>query len=186
MALEDERARGQKNGDGVYGARTSSMAVASRIRKDLVTRLTLVAGGNDALHQMLHSRAGTGETPQHVRDSLTGLIDLANRWRKDAVLALLADDADLSDHRLSAAYDALENLARADLASEEEATPDGVDSAAVNRIEGRVLREMHHAATAFRLAKDNGERAPVLVPERLARPRSARAPRRPDRARRSG
>jgi hypothetical protein len=162
VALDDERARGS---DGAArGAKTSAMAVATRMRNDLVARLTLVAGGNDALHQMLKSRAGKGETPQHVRDSLTGLIDLANRWRKDAMLALLADDADLSDHRLSAAYDALENLARADLASEDTETPAGQDSAAVNRIEGRVLRELFHAATAFKMAKENGQRAPVIVP----------------------
>lgn len=164
VALEDERSL-KADGpdlDVARGARASAMQVAVRHRANLLARLRLLAGGRDDLAVQISARSGGARTPQAVRDSLTGLIDLGTLWRRDAQLLLLADDADLSAARLSAAFDALENLSRADVASYDASSGAG-DSAAVNRIEGRVLRELRHAQAAFELARENGQAVPVLV-----------------------
>ncbi len=164
VAMEDERARqgSEADLDVARGARSSAMKVASRSRSDLLARLRLVAGGREDLAAEISARSGTAKTPQHVRDGLTGLIALGSQWRHDPALLLLADDADLSDARLSAAYDALENLSRTDEASFD-VSSGAADSASVNRVEGRLLRELRHAQAAFELARENGQPAPVLV-----------------------
>lgn len=164
VSLQDEVAKSKAGADGLRGAASSAMQVARRVLVDLVGRLELVAGGRAELLELVRARSTEHHgSPQHVRDALTALIDLASKWRRDAALLLLAEDADLSEARLNAAYNALENLARAEEASYEPA-PTDQDSAAVNRVEGRVLREMKLAAAAFAQSKANGERVPALTP----------------------
>jgi len=165
VSLQDEIAKSKAGSNGLHGATSSAMQVAQRVLTDLVGRLELVAGGRAELLELIRAR-GTSQrgSPQHVRDALTALIDLASKWRRDAALLLLAEDADLSEARLNAAYNALENLARAEEAAYEPPPTTDQDSAAVNRVEGRVLREMKLAASAFAQAKANGERVPALTP----------------------
>jgi hypothetical protein len=163
VALEDEIAA-TAGPDGLphRGARRSAVTYAKGVRRDLLDRLGLVAGGRDELRALVHSRDEGEGSLEDLRDSLAGLIELAGRWRRDPVLELLADDAELSVARLGGAYNALEALARADevLRAVDGATG---DSDSVNRIEGRVLRELHLAQTAFARARELGEAVPNLV-----------------------
>ena len=159
VALEDElEATG-----GHGGARASTLTWARGVKADLVARLTFLCGGRAELLAQVLRRAGGEASVHEVRDALTGLIELATRWRRDPLMELLADDADLTTARLGAAYNALEALARTDDVLRE-VVSDGGDSAGVNAIEGRILAELHVAHGAFRQARAAGAAAPALTP----------------------
>lgn len=145
------------------GARSSALVLAIRTRDDLEDRLTLVAGGRADLLAALSERRQVGKSLPTVRDTLAGLIDLAGRWRKDPVLELLAEDADLTAARLNAAYNALESLSRTDEVLRE-APAAGADAASVDLVEGRVLHELHLAQQAFARARQAGQTVPALAP----------------------
>lgn len=164
VALEDEIAATQGAASQPHGgARSSAVTYAKGIRRDLLDRLRLMAGGRDELLALVASRDEGEGTLEDLRDSLAGLIELAGRWRRDPVLELLADDAELSVARLGGAYNALEALARADEVLRVGAGAQEGDGESVNRIEGRVLRELHLAQTAFARAREAGEPVPALT-----------------------
>jgi hypothetical protein len=165
VELEDEisvTTSGDGEKDSQRGARASALAVAVRTRNDLSNRLKVIAGGREDLLAQIGERNSKGVTPGPVRDALAGLIDLAGKWRRDPVLELLADDADLTAARLTAAYNAQESLGRTDDVLRE-ATLGGGDAASVNKVEGRVLRELRLAQKAFSRAKESGANVPGLV-----------------------
>jgi hypothetical protein len=157
VALEDER-----SASGGGGARTSTLTWGRVVKADLAARLAFLAGGREDLVAQVQGRAGHEDSLHQVRDALTGLIDLATRWRRDPLFEVLADDADLTTARLSAAYNALEALARTDEVLRE-VVADGGDSAGVNAIEGRILAELNLAHRAFREARAAGASVPALV-----------------------
>jgi len=159
VALEDEL---QAVG-GHGGARASTLTWARGVKADLVTRLSFLSGGRAELREQVLRRAGSEASLHQVRDALTGLIELATRWRRDPLMELLADDADLTTARLGAAYNALEALARTDEVLRE-VVSDGSDSAGVNAIEGRILAELQVAHGAFRQARAAGAAVPALQP----------------------
>jgi hypothetical protein len=164
VALEDEvAATSAEAGLSNRGARQSAFTYARGVRADLLDRLSVIAGGREDLQALLKSRDEGDRTLETLRDSLAGLIDLSGRWRRDPTLELLSDDADLTTARLGGAYNALEALTRTDelLRGSTDATG---DAESVNRIEGRVLRELNLALQAFRRARQGGETVPALVP----------------------
>jgi hypothetical protein len=159
VALEDELGADEHGSHS--GARASTLTWAREVKAELVARLTFVAGGREALVAQVVERAGSDASTHQVRDALTGLIELASRWRREPLLEALADDADLSAARLSAAYNALEALARTDEVLRA-VVADGADSAGVNAVEGRILAELHLARTAFGQARAAGQVVPAL------------------------
>lgn len=148
VQLEDEIEKTSDAGQR-SGARRSATHLALKLKQDLLNRLYLIVGGRLDLRALITDRDEPGDSPQTIRDSLTGLIDLASRWRRDPVIEMLADDADLAEVRLNAAYNALENLTRADEDTADLTQFNGGDTPSVNRIEGRVLRELKLAQDAF-------------------------------------
>lgn len=161
VALEDELTASAE-GDAHRGARRSAVTYARGVRRELVDRLVLVAGGREELARAVADRDQGDGAVESLRDSLAGLVDLAGRWRREPALELLADDADLTTARLGGAFNALEALTRAD-AVLREAPDEAGDSRSVNRLEGRVLRELHLVAEAARRAKARGLAVPALV-----------------------
>ena len=68
----------------------------------------------------------------------------------------------LSEARLNSAYAALEALAGARSVSLNPSTTEG-DAPSVNRIEGRVLREMYLAQRLFNESREAGVNVPALI-----------------------
>jgi hypothetical protein len=168
IAATTEPAEGAPPHPGHPGARQSAFTYARGVRRELIDRLGLIAAGRDELQALVAARDEGDKSPDTLRDSLAGLIELASRWRRDPAMELLADDADLTTARLGGAYNALEALARADVVLGEGAGREG-DAGSVNRVEGRVLRELDLAQRAFARARAAGLPVPPLVPGPMLR-----------------
>ncbi len=164
VLLEDELARTtSKNGGEHLSARSAALSLANNARADLVRRLRAMAGGRQKIlgEVSQHQPDSLGSVPD-VQESLTALISLATRLRRDEMDEALADDVGLTESRLNAAYSALEALTGAGELSLNSAEYEG-DAPSVNRIEGRVLRELRLAQRLFAEAKEAGVRAPTLA-----------------------
>lgn len=165
VLLEDEIARTtQKNGGEHQSIRSAALSLASNARADLARRLRAMAGGRQSiLAEVSRHRPDNAKSVSDVQESLTALISLATRLRRDEVSEALADDVGLSESRLNAAYSALEALTGASELTLNAAAYEG-DAPSVNRIEGRVLRELRLAQRLFAEAKEVGVSVPALVP----------------------
>ena len=75
---------------------------------------------------------------------------------------MLANDVGLSEERLNNAYSSLEALAGASSVSLNAGAYEG-DAPSVNRIEGRVLREMRLAQRLFNESREAGVNVPALI-----------------------
>lgn len=164
VLLEDEIAK--TTDDGMHelrATRSAVLEVANNARKDLVRRLRAMAGGQQTLLKELSKVApGDDRLASDVQDSLTATIDLAQKLRRNDVMEALADDVGLSEARLNSAYAALEALTGAGDVSLNAAAYEG-DAPSVNRIEGRVLREMKLAQRLFNEAREASISLPALV-----------------------
>jgi hypothetical protein len=102
-------------------------------------------------------------TSAHALEStLTGLLQLAMRLRRNELGELLANDAGLTEEFLSSVSALTDSLREAN--ERTFTVMRGQDSAETNRIEGRVLREMGFAMKMLRRAKDDGESVTLPVP----------------------
>ena len=143
--------------------RTAALAVAVNARRDLARRIRAMAGGQQQIIRNLTAASPDNEiSATDVQDSLTATIDLAVKLRRTEAMEALADDVGLNEARLNSAYAALEALAGAREISLNAAAYEG-DAPSVNRIEGRVLREMRLAQRLFNEARENGVNVPALV-----------------------
>lgn len=148
---------------GLRSTRNAALAVAVNARRDLARRLRALAGGQQKLLQEVAKVAPDDErSANDVQDSLTATIDLAQKLRRNDVTEALADDVGLTEARLNSAYAALEALAGAREVALNAAAYEG-DAPSVNRIEGRVLREMKLAQRLFAESRDAGVTVPALV-----------------------
>lgn len=164
VLLEDEIAKTTDTGmNELRATRSAVLEVANNARKDLVRRLRAMAGGQQTLLKELSKVApGDDRSASDVQDSLTATIDLAQKLRRNDVMEALADDVGLTEARLNSAYAALEALTGAGDVSLNAAAYEG-DAPSVNRIEGRVLREMKLAQRLFNEAREAGISLPALV-----------------------
>lgn len=163
VLLEDEVARTTDTAaESLRLTRNSALAVAANAQRDLTRRLYAMAGGQEALRKVVAERTGSLDSPSEVQDSLTELIDLAVKWRRNEVMEALADDVGITEDRLNAAYSALESLTGASDVALNAAAYEG-DAPSVNRVEGRVLRELRAAQLSFRDAREAGVNVPALV-----------------------
>ncbi|MFO0597198.1 MAG: hypothetical protein U0228_17930 [Myxococcaceae bacterium] len=143
--------------------RNAALEVANNARRDLARRLRAMAGGNAKILADIAALSPTSEnSPSDVQDSLTATIDLGQRARRDQVMETLADDVGLTEARLNSAYAALEALTGARDVAMNAAAYEG-DAPSVNRIEGRVLREMRLAQRLFKESREHGVNLPNLV-----------------------
>lgn len=160
VELAETLAREQGN-TAAAGVAAGSVAVAEQrarsIRNDLLLALEEIADGNDGLGAELEAARG-GSSPSALVDSLRALADLGTRWASsfDPALHALVESVELTRDDLGAARAAADALASA-IGGKTTASPRKTnDSAAVNRIEGRVLFEMGKAMTPINAAAARG------------------------------
>lgn len=164
VLLEDEveHTRDSASAD-LRSTRSAALAVANNARKDLARRLRALAGGQQKILQDIASVApGSDTSPSDVQDSLTATIDLAVKLRRNELMEALANDVGLTEERLNNAYSSLEALAGASSVSLNAGAYEG-DAPSVNRIEGRVLREMRLAQRLFGESREAGVNVPGLI-----------------------
>lgn len=164
VLLEDEveHTKDKANAD-LRSTRSAALCVANNARKDLVRRLRALAGGQQVILQEIAGVAPASEkSPSDVQDSLTATIDLGMKLRRNELMEALADDVGLTEDRLNNAYASLEALAGASSVSLNPGQYEG-DAPSVNRIEGRVLREMRLAQRLFNESREAGVKVPALV-----------------------
>ena len=164
VLLEDEVSH-TKDSDqhDLRSTRGAALAVANNARKDLARRLRAMAGGQQKLlGEIAHVAPNSESSPTDVQDSLTATIDLGLKLRRNDIMEAVADDVGLTEARLNSAYAALEALAGARAVSLNAAAYEG-DAPSVNRIEGRVLREMRLAQRLFNEAREAGINVPQLI-----------------------
>ena len=164
VLLEDEveHTRDKSSAD-LRSTRSAALAVANNARKDLARRLRALAGGQQRILQDIAAVAPPSDrSPSDVQDSLTATIDLALKLRRNELMEALANDVGLTEERLNNAYSSLEALAGASSVSLNAGAYEG-DAPSVNRIEGRVLREMKLAQRLFNESRDAGVNVPALV-----------------------
>ncbi len=164
VLLEDEVAYTKdSSGSGLRSTRSAALSVANNARRDLSRRLRALAGGQQIILQEIANVApGNEASPTDVQDSLTATIDLGMKLRRNELMEALADDVGLTEARLNSAYASLEALAGASSVSLNPAAYEG-DAPSVNRIEGRVLREMRLAQRLFDESREAGVKVPALV-----------------------
>jgi hypothetical protein len=164
VLLEDEMHRTTDKGVSEHqSTRSAALALANNARADLARRLRAMAGGRqNILAEIGRHRPENAESVADVQQSLTALIALATRLRRDDVNEALADDVGLTESRLNAAYSALEALTGAGEIDLNAAEYEG-DAPSVNRIEGRVLRELRLAQRLFEEARVAGVKVPALT-----------------------
>ncbi len=164
VLLEDEVAHTSDDTSAdLRSTRGAALAVANNARKELARRLRALAGGQQKLLGEVAKVAPESEgSPSDVQDSLTATIDLAVKLRRNEIMEALADDVGLTEARLNSAYSALEALTGASSVSLNAAAYEG-DAPSVNRIEGRVLREMRLAQRLFNESREAGVSVPALI-----------------------
>lgn len=164
VLLEDEveHTKDSESAD-LRSTRSAALAVANNARKDLARRLRALAGGQQVILQEIAAVApGSDKSASDVQDSLTATIDLGMKLRRNELMEALANDVGLTEERLNSAYASLEALAGASSVSLNAGAYEG-DAPSVNRIEGRVLREMRLAQRLFNESREMGVNVPALV-----------------------
>lgn len=164
VLLEDEVAHTKDTTSAdLRSTRGAALAVANNARKDLARRLRALAGGQQKLlGEVAKVAPGSEKSATDVQDSLTATIDLGVKLRRNEIMEALADDVGLTEARLNSAYAALEALAGAREVSLNAGGYEG-DAPSVNRIEGRVLREMRLAQRLFNESREAGVNVPALI-----------------------
>lgn len=159
--LEDAIASQQQaDGTEARAQRNAAVSVADRARKRLAAGLYSMAGGDASLRKQVADRNESSAVPHVLESSLTGLVQLALRWRRTEFGEVLADDAGITDEFLSSVSAVVDSLREANEHTYGEGV--GRDSAETNRVEGRVLRELSFLRKALVSAKDLGDAVPVF------------------------
>jgi hypothetical protein len=141
--------------------RDDAFEEANQLRARLRSRMTLLVGGDEARGAALAIANKGNRTVEEVSSALEHLAQLLTSWRQDARLRILADELGLDDGLIFRAEESARLLKEAALEAASVSTQRG-DSPAVNRIEGRVLRELRALQLAFSAAKEEGLTVPVL------------------------
>lgn len=162
VRLEDEIA-GTPKPDAVAArlARDAALEESKQVRARLRSRMVLLVGGDEERGAALAIANKGSRTPAEVVAALQHLGELLARWRRDARLRVLADEVGLDEALLVRA----EGSARLLRDTELEAVSAGAvrgDAPSVNRVEGRVLRELRALQLAFAAAREEGLNVPAL------------------------
>jgi hypothetical protein len=153
-------------------------------RDVILERLNDFAEGDDIRAAEIAKAQGNTKDDEAILRSLKSLAKLAKDWMSspDPIDQAMAQTALLDDTSLQATLDARSALSDARSATQAGGPKAPVrDSPETNRIEGRVLFEMHHAMTLFEGAHARDKLSPRLIPSTgtrhvLARNRKKPAP----------
>lgn len=148
------------DGTDARAQRNAAVSVADRARKRLAAGLYSMAGGDASLRKQIADRNESSSVPHVLESSLTGLVQLALRWRRTEHGEVLADDAGITDEFLSSVSAVVDSLREANEHTYGEGV--GRDSAETNRVEGRVLRELSFLRKALVTAKELGDAVPAF------------------------
>ncbi len=162
VKLEDELA-GTRKPEFIAARqkRDEALVESNQLRARLRSRMVLLVGGDEERGAALAIANKGSRTPAEVTGALTQLAELLTRWRRDARLRVLADELAL-DEALLVRVESSARLLR-DAALEAVSMPsERGDAPSVNRVEGRVLRELRALQLAFSAAKEEGLNVPSL------------------------
>ncbi len=133
-------------------ARDAAFDESRQLRARLRSRMELLVGGDEERGAAL-AIANKGD----VMTALAHLVELLGRWRRDARLRLLADEAGLDESMLLRAEGSGKLLEDAELQVVSVAT-----LPAHAPVGGRVLRELRALQLAFTAAREEGLKVPAL------------------------
>lgn len=149
------------------GAALSLAESRARVaRNNLLEALESLALGNDEAEAKLSEKRGSTQRPDLIVTSLRDLIEVAEGWlanKDDEAVGALIESARLDASDIARAREAADALGTMALAKTVAGAERPRDSAAINRLEGRVTFEMAVVMRAFNnaAARGVGER---LVP----------------------
>lgn len=142
-------------------ARDEHLAAAKHLRAKTLSRMSLLVGGNGERGAALAVANKNSRSADEVASTLGALADLLHLWRMEARLRLLADELGLDETLVRQMRESKAQLAEAEL-NAASLRPMRGDGPALNRVEGRLLRELRALQLAFVLAREQGLNAPVL------------------------
>ena len=159
------RALDGATGAGAGAALSLAESRARVARNNLLEALESLALGNDEAEAKLSEKRGSTDRPELIVTSLRGLIEVAEGWlaTKDDGVKALIESARLNASDVARARETADALGAMALAKTLVGAERPRDSAAINRLEGRVTFEMAVVMRAFNnaAARGFGER---LVP----------------------
>jgi hypothetical protein len=170
-AVESDKS---SSGDDARTERAGQFALANKARKKLATGLVSAGTGNDEFVKEVTDRNEASTSAHALESTLTGLLQLAMRLRRNELGELLANDAGLTEEFLSSVSAMTDSLRESN--ERTFTVMRGQDSAETNRIEGRVLREMAFALRSLRRAKADGEAVNMPLPGPQLRSLTADSP----------
>ncbi|MFT3712110.1 MAG: hypothetical protein QM817_31085 [Archangium sp.] len=162
VQLENELAG--KVDDEIAAAKTlrdERLAAAKQLRARVLSRLSLLVGGDGARGAALKVANKGARTVDEVVESLKSFEALLTHWRKEARLRLLADELHLDEAVVAQLAEMRDSLSEAELSSAA-VRPLRGDSPSLNVVEGRVLRELRALQLAFDTAREEGLNVPRL------------------------
>ena len=152
--LSEELSDARRRRDDLLGA-------AKVVRARALSRASLLVGGDEARGAALAVANKGSRTPAQVSETLEAVAELLTSWRREARLRLLADELGLDAAFMGELQERAESRHEAETAAISLRPMQG-DGPALNRVEGRVLRELRALQLAFSLAHDEGLNVPKL------------------------
>lgn len=141
--------------------RDEALALARQLKGRAFPRASLLVGGDERRGAALAIANRRGRTADELAESLLGLSGLLATWRKEARLRLLADELALDEGLIRQLAETADALKEAELTAVSLRPLHG-DGPALNRIEGRLLRELRALQLAFELAREEKLNVPAL------------------------
>lgn len=142
-------------------AKEAHLAAAKQLRARVLSRLSLLVGGDGERSAALAVANKGSRTPEEVGGTLHALQNLLERWRKEARLRLLADELGLDEATVALLADTRDALREVELTANALRPMKG-DTPSLNRVEGRLLRELRALQLAFGTAREEGLNVPQL------------------------
>lgn len=142
-------------------ARDEHLAVGKQLRARTLSRMSLLVGGSGERAAALAMANKDSRTADEVGSSLGALASLLHSWRMEARLRLLADELGLDEGLVKLLRESQATLREAEL-NAASLQPTRGDAPAMNRVEGRLLRELRALQLAFETAREAGLAVPRL------------------------
>ena len=141
--------------------RDEALATGHQLKGRAFSRASLLVGGNERRGAALAIANRGSRTAEEIAESLAAIGGLLTTWRKEARLRLLADELGLDEGLIRQLADSADALKEADLTAVS-LRPMRGDGPALNRLEGRLLRELRALQLAFAMAREEKLNVPTL------------------------
>lgn len=141
--------------------RDEALAAGHQLKGRAFSRASLLVGGNEQRGAALAIANRGSRNADELAESLGALSGLLAAWRKEARLRLLADELGLDEGLIRQLAEAADTLKEAEL-NAVSLRPQRGDGPALNRLEGRLLRELRALQLAFAMAHEEKLNVPTL------------------------